>query len=194
MTLKELQHIAPILAEIQKKGSGFSIPENYFDEIENSISDKLFTDSLSKNSGYKIPENYFDQIENTVLSELAKKTIPSQKIPEGYFDTIEDNVFERLALENKPKVISLKKYWIPATVAATLLVFVSIYNPFTNRQNLEIAEIEQWIEEGNLDLNSYEIAELYTDELENINIKNSINTHDLEEYLNDEISEESFYN
>ncbi len=196
MTLPELKHIAPILAKIQKKGSGFSIPENYFDEIENAISDKLFTATLSNTSGHKIPENYLEQLENTVLSKLEKEQTPNQKVPKGYFDSIEDQVFNQLALEDKPKVISLKKYWIPvaAAAAASLALLVSIYNPFSTNQNIKVSEIEQWIDEGNIELNSYEIAELYSDELENISIENTINTDDLEDYLNNEISEESFYN
>ena len=194
MTQKELQHIAPNLAKIQKKGAGFSIPENYFEEIENAISNKLFTDSFSNTSGYTIPENYLEQIENTVLSKLEKERTPSQKVPEGYFDSIEDQVFDRLALEDKSKVISLKKYWIPVAVAASLALLVSIYNPFSTNQNIEVSEIEQWIDEGNLELNSYEIAELYSDELDNINIENTLNTDDLEDYLDNQISEESFYN
>ena len=194
MTPQELKHITPILAKIQKKGSGFSIPENYFEEIENAISDKLFTDSLSNTSGHKIPENYLEQIENTVLSKLEKERTPSEKVPEGYFDSVEDQVFDRLALEEKPKIISLKKYWIPVVVAASLALLVSIYNPFSTNQNIEVSEIEQWIDEGNLELNPYEIAELYNDELENISIENTLNTDDLEDYLNNQISEESFYN
>jgi len=196
MTPQELQHIAPILARIQKKGAGFKTPDTYFDEIENAISDQLFVDTLPKNSGYETPIDYFEQVENTVISKIENEIISNQKqdIPTGYFDTVEDTVFKRLALEKKPRIISLKKYWIPATIAASLLLLVSIYNPFDTKQTLELAEIEAWIDEGNLDIDSYEIAELYSDEMDTITMENTINTDELEDYLNDIVSEESFYN
>jgi len=196
MTTEELKHIAAILAEIQKKGSGFKTPDAYFDEIENIVTSKLFVATLPKDSGHETPDDYFKEVESSVLSKLKNEQNSSQDqtIPAGYFDNLEDKVFARLAQEKKPKVFSLKKYWIPAAVAASLLLFVTIYNSFAKKQTLQLTEVEAWIEEGNLELNSYEIAKLYTDEIENININTTLDAYDLEDYLNDEISEESFYN
>lgn len=190
MTPQELKHIAATLAEIQKKGSGFGIPKGYFKEVENSVTTRLFVDLLPKNSGYHTPDAYFKQVESHVMSRIDTK----QSVPDGYFDTIEYTVFERLALEKKSKVFSLRKYWVPAAVAASLVLLVTIYNPFNNKQNIEVADIEAWIEEGNLDMDSYEIADALNADLENITIENNIDKDDLENYIDDAFSEESFYN
>ncbi len=78
-------------------------------------------------------------------------------------------------------------------VAASLLLFIGIYNPFTQNKDLKITEIEAWIDAGYLGLNSYEIAAIYETEIDDLVINNQINTKDLEIYLTDEFDESIFY-
>lgn len=195
MNTEDLKHIAPILASLQNKGTGFTSPPTYFDSIENRVFDTLFTDSLPQESGSSIPDNYFDELEDKVISRLNLSDTATKKddIPKGYFDALENRVFKRLEKEDKRKVIALKRYWIPTAIAASLLLIISIYNPFTENNNLEFAEIEEWIDAGNLELNSYEIAAIYNTEIDNIKINQKYNEQDLEDYLTDEISESLFY-
>lgn len=167
MTTQKLQHIAPTLANLQNKETGFSLPKNYFANVENSI----------------------------IALLREKEFIIENDIPKDYFEIFEDQVFKRLASEKKNRIISLKKYWLPVAVAASLLLFISIYNPFFNGyDNLSIAEIEDWINEDNLDLNAYEIADLYSLEIENITISDKLKEEEIEAYLLEEINEPEFYN
>ncbi len=195
MTNKELRHSAPKLASIQKFGSGFALPIAYFNTIEESFFNQLFLEELSKESGYTIPENYFKTVEKKLALklEIEKEKIAANNVPEGYFERLEDVVFKRLNTERKPKVFSLKKYWIAVAVAASLLLFIGIYNPFTQNKDLKTTEIEAWIDAGYLGLNSYEIAAIYETEIDDLVIDNQINTEDLEIYLTDEFYESIFY-
>ncbi len=152
-------------------------------------------EDLSKEPGYTIPGNYFKTIEKKLAPKLQieKEKIAANNVPEGYFERLEDLVFERLNTEKKPKVFSLKKHWIAVAVAASLLLFIGIYNPFTQNKDLKITEIEAWIDAGYLGLNSYEIAAIYETEIDDLVINNQINTKDLEIYLTDEFYESIFY-
>ena len=192
MTLKKLKHIAPILASLQNKETGFKVPETYFDTVENSVINKIDKVSLPKNTGYILPDNYFDTIEDKLLSKLNENLEDKQSVPENYFETFEDIVIERIAKDKK--FISIKKLWIPTAIAASLVLMFSIYNPFSSKNNIEVAEVNLWIEEGYLGMSSYDIAEYFHPDLETLDLENTINKDDLENYIKNEFSEESFYN
>jgi len=194
MTTKELKNIAPILASMQNKGTGFKVPETYFDTVETALTDKIVPASLPNHDGYIIPENYFDSVEKKVFSKLGEYANKEQRESEVSFDTFEDIKIERITQKKENKIFSIKKHWIPVAVAASLVLLFSIYNPFAFKKNTEIAEVTQWIEAGNLDLDSYEIAEFFGTDLESLELENTINTESLENYIKEEISEELFYN
>ncbi|MFT4643313.1 MAG: hypothetical protein ACI89R_001158 [Candidatus Azotimanducaceae bacterium] len=189
MTDKELKNIAPLLYQLKKMGSGFSVPKNYFETVETTIGFDIF--SANKEQVFKTPENYFETIEDSVLNHIHK-TDAAFSIPEGYFDTIEDNVLEKINKEHK--VISLKnrivKQFIPFIAAASLLLFISLQ--FFNTHDtdlfasLETSEIENWIENDELGLNSYEIASLYDDiDIENLDINSLYDDDEMLNYLNE---------
>lgn len=170
MTPKKLKHIAPILASLQAKPSGFTIPDSYFDTLESRVETKL--------SEAIIPSN-----------KEQNKTLPAD-----YFNTFEDKVFVRLAKEKKNKTFSIKKYWIPVAIAASFVLLFTVYNPFSISNNKEIEEITNWIEDGHLDLDSYQIAEFFNSDLETFEIESNINAETLENYIEDKFTEEAFYN
>ena len=196
MTPKELKHKAPILANIQKHGSGYKLPKDYFNGIEKDVFNQLLVKHLPNKVGYQVPTDYFKQVENDIISELQIQTnsILEEDIPKDYFGNFEDNLFKRLKTEKVTKTVFFKKYWIPLAIAASLLLFISVYNPFKKEESLNIAEIEAWIEEGNLELNSYEIADLYDFEMDDVSVNQNLNTNNIEDYLLEEIDESIFYN
>ena len=189
MTDKELKNIAPILFQLKKMGSGFSVPKNYFETVETTIVFEVF--NSNKENSFKTPENYFESIEDTVINSIHE-TDTAFSIPEGYFNTIEDTVLDKI--HSEPKTISLKsrivKQFIPFIAAASLLLFISLQ--FFNTQDsdlfasLETTEIEYWIESDELGLNSYEIASIYEDEdIENLDINSLYEDDEMLNYLND---------
>ena len=147
-------------------------------------------------SGFKVPENYFDDFEKRIFKKIVSETMPQEtgfKVPNGYFDTLEDTLLQRLHTEEKSqKVIYLssRNTWVYLTaIAACLAIIVSmaVKNESIAKQmnSLQIASIENYIDEGYLDLDNFEILALLDDEdLTNINLENDIFSEEsLENYL-----------
>ena len=162
MTPKELKNIAPKLSELK-----------------------------SMKTGFEVPNGYFESLEDRVLSKIKSEVI--NDIPEGYFDTIEDRVFKKIKNE-EPKVISLKSRFVkvaaPLAIAASILLLITLQLFNTNQKdvfaNLETSEIETWINNGDLDLETFEITSVYNDaDFENIELYDSYSDNDLLEYLDD---------
>jgi hypothetical protein len=184
-----------ILDIIKVQGSGFNTPKGYFDTIENDVFSKLSLEKIPEKAGYSIPENYFDSIERNTFSKIDIKS-PSKEhsfdVPKDYFNTIEDTVFKKIQQEDSiiPKVINLKsrltKVFAPLAVAASLLLLFTLYTTNTNEnyslENLAVTDIENWIENDYVSLDSYEIAEVYSD----INFEDEFSEDDIEllDYIN----------
>lgn len=164
MTQEEFKNIAPKLSELK-----------------------------SIKTGFEVPRGYFDSIEEKVFSKIDFKNKSPNDIPEGYFDTIENRVFEKIKNE-ETKVISLKsrfaKIVAPMAIAASILLLITLQLFNTNKEDLfaslEISEIETWINNGDLNLSTFEITSVYSDaNFENIELYDSYTEDDLLEYLND---------
>ncbi len=196
MTQEDFKNIAPKLYELQQHNSGLSVPKNYFETVENAVFSRLSEDKLVKKIPFKTPKNYFFTIEDRVFDNLkSKKRENAYAIPKDYFDTVEDNVFKKLQTETK--VIDFKtrfiKTLLPITVAAaTLLLFFTLQLLNNSNDNtdlfakMEISEIENWIENGNFEINSYQIASVYEDaDFEDIELNQQYNDDNLMDYLND---------
>jgi hypothetical protein len=155
-------------------------------------------------SGFKVPENYFDNFDKRLFSKMESETLPKEtgfKVPDGYFDNLEDVVLQKLNTEGKPqKLINLnsRRTWVYLTaIAASLAIIVSVLirNESIVKQmdSIKIASIENYIEEGYLDLESYEVLALLNDEdLININFESDIFSEELlETYLLENSIEET---
>ena len=123
----------------EKYHSGFTTPDNYFENFEDKLFDRLNEEQLPENSGFRVPEGYFKGLEDRVM-ELVHTT------------------------ETKPKVIPLitKRFIGIAAVAACVVLIVTIFNNKTtiskDFNELQLSSISTYIEEGNIDINSYDIA------------------------------------
>ncbi len=95
-----------ILDILKEKGSGFSVPDRYFDSIEDRVMSELNAQNFPSESGFSVPPNYFDTLENKVLNRLEEKAVSKEqgfKVPGGYFESLEEAVFEKLDSQ-EPKV------------------------------------------------------------------------------------------
>jgi len=167
--------LSELIVEKFPNKSGFSAPEGYFESIEETVNSKLIYDQLPDKEGFIVPEGYFDSFEDSVLAKLGKQTqqLKTAEIPKDYFETLEDRVFARLKDEEdvkEVKVITLgshvRKIWVPIAVAASLvLIFMIGYNNGSDTGLDEVAntEVDQWIEDDLINLDSYEIAEVFSD-------------------------------
>jgi len=155
-----------------------------------------------KNSGFKTPEGYFEGFTDDLLNKMSKEasSLPNKegfKIPEGYFDNLNKEVLEKIT-EKESKVINLKSYrkyfYVAASVAAILLLVLGIQwrdqSSFTF-DDLARTDIEMYLEDNELGLSSYELAEvLLTEEFEVNDILNSeVDDENIIDYLEDNIDD-----
>lgn len=203
MTKKDLNNIAPILSKITSKGSGFQVPENYFDSIEDDVMAEIKSKNLTKQTNaanFKTPNNYFDSLEDLVITKLKAETFKTDEntvIPKNYFDNLEENVLSKL--KPKSKIITLKKiakYVAPLAIAASFLLIFILNN---NSQNISFesiasSEIEEFIENGSINFDAESLTLVFPDiELDDTDFISSISDSAVLDYLNENEIEELFY-
>ena len=158
----------------KKNNNGFNTPKDYFEDFEDRLFHKISEDSLPKESGFKTPEGYFDQLDSAIL-ESGEATTKQVKV---------------ISLFSKKTLA-----YAAAIAACAILVFslTNTNNSITNIDSIEISSIESYIEEGNLTLDSYDIASLFKEEyLDSITIENEFISEDLlEDYLLEYIDDTS---
>lgn len=198
MKTKKLHIIAPNLSSLVNKGSGFQIPENYFESVEDGVFSAIYERNLPASNtkeNFEIPANYFNNIENVVIAKLKSEVTKSQnsEIPDNYFETLEDKVL--LKLSKKQKVFRLKnnflKYSASIAIAATLAL-IFILNTKSNEseitfESLETSDIEQLVQTGIIDVNSITLSSAFPDfDIENSLDKSIISDEELLKYLGSE--------
>ncbi len=158
----------------KKQNHGFDLPKNYFEDFEDRLFIKLSEDKLPKESGFGIPDGYFDQLEDRVLKRVTVSEEQGKVIP----------LFSRRTLA-----------YAVAIAACAVLVFslVNNNNTINNIETIEISSIESYIEEGNLGIDSYDVASLLKEEdINNISLENDLFSEELlEEYLLENIDDSS---
>lgn len=156
----------------------------------------------SKNSGFKTPKGYFEGFADDLLDKMSKETssLPKEDgfaVPEGYFDNLNKKVLDQVT-EKESKVIRLKPYkkylYVAASVAAILIMVLSIQQRGKSSltfDDLARTDIENYLEENELGLSSYELAEvLLIEELEVNDILNSeLDDENIIDYLEDNIDD-----
>ncbi|MBN4082823.1 hypothetical protein JYT50_00390 [bacterium AH-315-A23] len=170
MRKEDLHKIAPELSNIPRDTTRFELPENYFDAFEDIVIARLKAEIIQNDhENVKLPENYFDSIEATVLTKI----------------------------ETSPTIISLRsrivKFAVPIAIAASLLLFFML-NDDSNTvtfDSLALSEIENWIDNGTIDIDASSIASIYPEiELNNDYVSSSISDNEVLEYLYEEDLEE----
>ena len=205
MKKKDLHKIAPKLSEILLNKIGFEIPENYFKTVEDAVIAELKSEDLQNkiyHKPFRIPEDYFNSIEEIVISKLKAEAIYNKNdnaaIPENYFDSIEKTIFTKI--KATPKIISLKnrftKFAVPITIAASLLLFFILNNTSTavTFDSLASSEIENWINNGSIDIDALNITSIYPEiELNNEIYSSLLSDDEVLEYLYEEDLDEIIY-
>ncbi len=201
MNKNELHNIAPILSELSLKESGFKVPNNYFNSIENAVFAEILASEINvEKPNFNTPENYFNTFEDLVIAKLKTQSLQLENnntVPENYFNSLEDKVIDKI--NSKPKVISLKKitkYIAPIAIAASFLIIFLINKNSTNItfESIASSEIEEFIDLGNIDYDAESLAIIFPNvELDDTNFISSLSDSDVLEYLNENNLEELFY-
>lgn len=163
---KDLKHSIDFINNKAGKKTGFSLPENYFEEMEKAFFSSETTVVISKENTFKTPANYFDTVEENILTKLK-------------------------AAPKEVKVISLYKRvldFIPVAAAASVLLFIGLhYITTSNKESFNTitqADIASWYENGYGDTDTNELAiALESSDFED-NILPSMDAEHLEDYLN----------
>lgn len=126
-------------------------------ELENSLN--YIKKKATSNSGFSIPKNYIDGIEDDFLLKLKEKELPNGNpfdLPKNYFKELETEILNKVSIPSKKgKVISLKSKFfklIPTTIAASLLVFIGLQffknkDTSINFNNISHTDAEDWLED-----------------------------------------------
>jgi len=155
---------------------------------------------------FKTPEGYFEGFSDRLLDRMSdtkgnqeSSLLPKSDgfmLPDGYFDSLNKNIQEKLN-DEVPKVITLNRwhkfyYYAAAAVAAIVLLTIGIRTNVSEEQTFEglaKTEIEDYFNNTDLGLSSYEIAEVISvDELEISDIMdNKIEAENIIDYLDNSI-------
>lgn len=148
--------------------------------------------------GLKVPEGYFESFDERLAVKLAEETLPKEsgfKVPDGYFGNLEESVLQQVEKQTTVKVVPLYKrksvIYITSIAACLALVLTLFTSTGTEETILEVADIEAYFDEGNIDYNSTDIAQLLSDaDLESVTLENSdISIESLEDYLLENIDD-----
>ncbi|WP_445734755.1 hypothetical protein [Mariniflexile sp.] len=150
------------------ENTGFKVPDDYFNTLEDRILSNLKLQEMAPKSGYKVPDHYFESLENRMSAAAIKP-------------------------ENEVKVITLftrKKILYASAIAASIILMLNIFMDQTKNitaDSIETASIENYIIDENLDL--YEFASLFSeDELSHVElISDGYNSKNLENYVFDNL-------
>jgi len=163
-------------------------------------------------SGFKTPENYFESFEERLFSKISEENFPKStghKVPDGYFENMEDRVLKTVinsasapGREKPTKVISLfpKKYFgYAAAIAASLIIGFTVFNTETDNSSLDslqLAAIDTYIEDGNLNLDLYDLTSYINDEdFNDLNLDDrQFSETTLENYILENLDEETLIN
>ncbi|GEM_PF-2791618 len=186
----ELKNISPILSELKENKIGFKTPDAYFSTLDNQILTQIALLKQSRKTGFKVPDSYFENTE--VAIHLNSKKQNNFKVPSGYFENFEVKSDE-IKSKNKRNVFTLNRFWIPAAIAAMFVLSIGINNLQSPNTNVQVADMENWIESGAVNINSYDLASNYESELENINLTDFVAKEEIEDYLGNDINEMIYY-
>ncbi len=156
--------------------------------------------------GFKAPEKYFEDFEERLFGKISEESFPKSTghtVPDGYFESMEERVLKTVSTSEKPvKVIPLfpKKYFgYAAAIAACLLIGFTIFNNKTDNSNmdaLQLAAIDNYIEDGNLNLDLYDLTSYINDgDITDLNLKDQqFSETTLENYILENVDEETLIN
>lgn len=158
-----------------------------------------------KSSGFEVPEDYFDTLEDQLLERIYEKELITSKenpgftVPNNYFDTVDDNIMSQFNTEEKPviRLNSRKALYYVTGFAASFVLLFSLYIANSEKINIntiETASIENYLYQE--DYSNEDLATLFiTDDISvtdfiDVNISNEI----INEYLENTDTEDFILN
>ncbi len=156
-------------------------------------------------SSFKTPEGYFENFEENLFLKMKENNFPKTSgfvAPSGYFDDVEDRLLNTLVSKEKSEIRPLfpRKYWgYAAAVAASLIIGLLVFpnlNENKGLDNLQLATIDKYINDGNLDIDLYDVSNFISDDdiLELSFEEPQLSEVSLKSYLLENVDEETLIN
>lgn len=110
----ELSTLSPLLANREKKNP-FSVPDNYFSDLDNKIISTLNNETI---------ESELEEAEQLRLFHSRENTF---NVPKGYFEQLPGKISARIAVEKKTAVV--RNLLAVVSVAAALVIVFLLFKP-----------------------------------------------------------------
>lgn len=151
----ELEHIAPHLQKLSNQKQGFKVPYGYFDALQQSLEQQQFLAKLPLTSGFQVPEDYFNQVET--------------------------HVWKQFSIQNPKKANMYRFVKVVSSVAAVAFIAFGITQYIRDSQS-DIS-MDSLAEYSTTQVNHYELAAMYADELNQLDVHEFLDPHEVESYL-----------
>ncbi|QQL48501.1 hypothetical protein [Mucilaginibacter ginkgonis] len=89
-----------ILSTIQSDTQAFSVPGNYFEDLQSNILSRVkIEEVLGKDHSFTVPDNYFTDMHEQITSRIAVEEAARAPftVPEGYFETLNREILNQTA-------------------------------------------------------------------------------------------------
>lgn len=159
--------------------------------------------------GFEVPEGYFEEFENEILGMVnIAETLNSQepdiikdtglKVPEGYFEELDKNILSKTI---EPKVVPLFSKRLFYYVAGITAIFAAVFGsahltPSVNNSwdSVELSVMENYINEGYIELTQEDISEFIGKDGELINDTDfsNVNSEAAMEYLDENMEDPTY--
>jgi exosome complex RNA-binding protein Rrp4 len=158
--------------------TGFAIPSDYFNNLEDALSAKFSEENFTKENSFKVPDAYFNNLENLILAK------------------VESTKKETNIISFKERVFKM----IPLAAAASIILFIGL-NSFVfntskelNLDTISDEDINLWLDFNTLTSNeiTFVLEETILDE--NEFYFSQIKDKTIEDYLNNSIDHADLLN
>ena len=155
------------------KETGFKIPEEYFNTLEDSILSHIKINEASQGKGFILPENYLEGLEETLISKVS-----------------ENKPTKVISIFNKKQIIYISSIAAAIALLFSLTINKSEPNPW---QNLDVETVENYMLTEDI-IETYEIASLIPEEnlVESNFVQFNFKKENVEAYLLKNIEIEDF--
>lgn len=126
-------------------------------------------------TGFDTPQGYFDSFEDRLMLRMMEEQLPKStgfSVPADYFKNLEENLIAKTSRGTSGRVVHLNSRKTMLYIAASAACFVLILSLFqsigdanvTNLDDVPYTSIEQYIDDGNLDLDTYDVLAILNDQ------------------------------
>ncbi len=157
--LKELQEIAPMLSQLEKKNF-YAVPENYSVNFKNEILEqvklsgviqelKTITPELSKvkmQTMAEVPANYFNSFSGNLMKKIHANEVAAElkeiaptlseagkinhlEVPTNYLNVFPEQMMKRIVAEHNTKEVSATQRWLEALNNVLENISVVVFKP-----------------------------------------------------------------